>query len=184
MISWSHGSDSLERSPTWTRSYKRDPNLRASLFYGLYHKPTDVHPLLHSMSHHPSHTTHNIAFAQAQRYRKICSQPAEYERQIHFLEDIFIKRGYLLGDIRRHISRASSRSREELLTGHAPHRESGTTRPIFTTVLPPTHGPDWRYFTQRLGHLSKPDLHQVFRERPMIAFRRGMKLRDLLVMQF
>ncbi len=57
----------------------------------VYHKPTDVHPLLHSTSNHPPHPTHNIAFAQALRYQKICSEPAEYERQIKLLDRLHKK---------------------------------------------------------------------------------------------
>ncbi len=138
----------------------------------VYHKPTDVHRLLHSMSNHPPHTTHNIAFAQALRYKKICSEPAEYERQIKLLEDIFIKRGYLLSDIRRQINRALCRSREELLTGE-PRRKSGNTRPGFTTIYHPLTGQIGDILRKHWGILqSKPDLHQVFRE-PHDGFQKG-----------
>ncbi len=166
------------RSPTWTRLYTRDPILKGTgrPSSTVYHKPMDVHPLLHSTSSHPPHTTYNIAFAQALRYKKICSEPPEYELQIKLLENIFIKRGYLLSDIRRLISRALCRSRVELLT-RAPPPEIG--QPCFYHYLPPTHGPNRRHSTQIYS--PKPDLHQVFREPPIMTFRRGKNLRDLLV---
>ncbi len=97
------------------------------------------------------------------------------------MEDIFIKRGYLLSDIRRQINRASRRSREELLTGE-PRRKSGNTRPVFTTIYQPLMGQIGDILRKHWGILqSKPDLHQVFREPPMMPFRRGKNIRDLLV---
>ncbi len=121
---------------------------------------------------------HSLNFSLRADYRLPASRVAEGPQPV-MLRDWPLELPLRLFTPR--INRASCRSREELLTGE-PSRKSGNTRPVFTTIYHPLTGQIGDILRKHWGILqSKPDLHQVFREPPMMAFRRGKNLRDLLV---
>ena len=60
----------------------------------LYIKSTDKLQYLHCTSAHPDHTKRSIAFSQALRVSRICSDKTDFERHLHDMESWFQARGY------------------------------------------------------------------------------------------
>ena len=60
----------------------------------LYVKPTDTHHYLDSSSCHPYHCKKSIAYSQAFRLNRICSNNAFFDQRCNELEHWFHERGY------------------------------------------------------------------------------------------
>ena len=59
----------------------------------LYTKPTDSHQYLHMNSCHPNHAKKAIAFLQATRILRICSDPATAQSMCNELIEYLVRRG-------------------------------------------------------------------------------------------
>ena len=55
---------------------------------------TDKHQYLHCTSAHPDHTKRSVAFSQALRISRICSNKTDFERHLDHVESWFQARGY------------------------------------------------------------------------------------------
>jgi len=204
-LTWSHGRQSLddfvnhfnsahatikfdatvssnEVSFLDTTIYKGDNfTTTGKLSATIYHKPTDVHPLLHSTSNHPPHTRNNIAYSQALRYRKICSTDLEYRTKTEELVEILDRRGYSPRVTRKQMDRTLSKNRKDLLTSRTKDKNKGTRRPVFVTMYHPHTHKIRQLLLQRWNIIqSNPLLHSVFTEPPMVAYKRGKNLKDIL----
>ena len=60
----------------------------------LYTKPTDTHQYLHMNSCHPNHVKKAIAFSQATRILRICSDPATAQSRCNELIEYLVRRGH------------------------------------------------------------------------------------------
>ena len=60
----------------------------------LYTKPTDTHQYLHMNSCHPNHVKKAIAFSQATRILRICSDPATAQSRCNELIECLVRRGH------------------------------------------------------------------------------------------
>ena len=60
----------------------------------VYTKPTDTHQCLHINSCHPNHAKKNIAFSQATRILRICSDPATARSRCNELIEYLVRRGH------------------------------------------------------------------------------------------
>ena len=72
----------------------------------LHVKSTDTHQFLHSNSCHPNHTKKGIAYAQALRIKRICSEPDRAKLRCSQLEDYLVLRGHSRKRVRSSINRA------------------------------------------------------------------------------
>ncbi|KAJ8046851.1 hypothetical protein HOLleu_05672 [Holothuria leucospilota] len=88
----------------------------------LYCKPTDKHLLLHFDSVHPQKLKKSLVYSQCLRTKRICSDPADYDRSIPSLTDYFLKNGYPIHIIKQGILKAASVNRQELLKLKPPIR--------------------------------------------------------------
>ncbi|PIK55475.1 hypothetical protein BSL78_07635 [Apostichopus japonicus] len=86
-----------------------------SLSTDLYTKPTDTHQYLHSSSCHPRHCKSGIAYSQALRLRRICSNNSSFIRHTDALEKHLIARGHSARRVREAIQRVRSLSRSSTL---------------------------------------------------------------------
>ena len=80
----------------------------------LHTKPTDTHQYLHRRSCHPSHCKTGIAYSQALRLQRICSESTDYEHRVEELKGYLVKRGYDRELIQQQIDKATNTKREEL----------------------------------------------------------------------
>ena len=93
---------SIRRSSSITHSPKKHINFLDSkvsiianrLSTSVFTKPTDRKAYLHSNSYHPKSTKEAIAFGQATRLRRICTEEAEFHAAADRLKNDLISRGY------------------------------------------------------------------------------------------
>ena len=72
----------------------------------LFTKPTDTHEYLHRQSCHPWHCKTTIAYSQALRLRRICSQDEDFHRRAEDLKPHLANRGHGEMEIQQQIDRA------------------------------------------------------------------------------
>ncbi|XP_078362365.1 uncharacterized protein LOC144646592 [Oculina patagonica] len=146
----------------------------------LYSKPTDKHQYLLNTSSHPYHTKRSIPYSLALRLRRICSTENFFEHRVKELQQYLVKRGYKQRFISEQIDRARLVSRAESLQEHT--RETRSDRvPLVITYNPALRN------IQKILHNKQPLLNsssnckEIFKETPVVSYRRSPNLRDLLV---
>ncbi|XP_078372690.1 uncharacterized protein LOC144656333 [Oculina patagonica] len=146
----------------------------------LYSKPTDKHQYLLNTSSHPYHTKRSIPYSLALLLRRICSTENFFEHRVKELQQYLVKRGYKQRFISEQIDRARLVSRAESLQEHT--RETRSDRvPLVITYNPALRN------IQKILHNKQPLLNsssnckEIFKETPVVSYRRSPNLRDLLV---
>jgi hypothetical protein len=81
----------------------------------VFHKPTDTQQYLHFDSCHPTSHKLPIAYSQALRIHKICSDKGDAVRHCEELKDSLVRRGYPRGAVVRNIRRALATDRKALI---------------------------------------------------------------------
>jgi len=74
----------------------------------LYIKPTDIHQYLEANSCHPNDCKNSIAYSQALRLNRICSESRDFDVRCNDLENWLIKRGYDQKLVRNKVLQAGS----------------------------------------------------------------------------
>ena len=147
--------------------------------FSLHTKPTDSHLYLMPSSCHPSHTFKGVPKGLATRVRRICSTPALYEEQSAHLKNNLCRRGYQAHRVQAAIDEMSLLDRQSLLQYR--EKPTGSRVPMVTTYHP---------VLKDLTNILKkhiPILHsnkrmsEVFKDPPMMAFRRPRNLKDMVV---
>ena len=82
----------------------KDKKLKTSV----YSKPTDRKAYVHSRSYHPSATKDAIAYGQAIRLRRICTEESDFVESTKKLESDLIKRGCAADKIKKDIEKAAN----------------------------------------------------------------------------
>ena len=67
----------------------------------VYFKPTDTHESLHKSSYHPSHTFKGIVKSQIIRFKRMCTNEADFNEACHILFSVLRKRGYSYSFLRK-----------------------------------------------------------------------------------
>ncbi|PIK41662.1 hypothetical protein BSL78_21493 [Apostichopus japonicus] len=153
-----------------------------SLSTDLYTKPTDTHQYLHSSSCHPRHCKSGIAYSQALRLRRICSNNSSFIRHTDALEKHLIARGHSARRVREAIQRVRSLSRSSTLAvKDKKGRDCDNKLPLVVTFHP--NLPPLQKITSNNHNilLTSDRLQRAVPEKPIIAYRRPRNLRDLLV---
>ena len=88
----------------------------------LFVKPTDKHQYLHSTSCHPPHCKTSIAYSQALRLRRICSNDSDFLRHSQVLKTHIVSRGHSSRAVHQAIKKVKSMPRLSVLS------EKPTTR--------------------------------------------------------
>ena len=195
---WEHGEESLKEffetlnsshpSMKFTWKYSSETidflDVQLSVNEGnittdLYVKPTDTHQYLHASSCHVYHSKKSIPYSQALRLNRICSNNSLFDKRCNQLEDWLCKRGYSSKMVRKQILAARRFSRDDLL-----NKEKQP--PKDKLILNVTYHPLLRGIKdilRKLQLLLECDSgHQkVFSDTPMVGFRKGKSLKDLLV---
>ena len=144
----------------------------------LYTKPTDRKAYLHCKSYHPTSTKKAIAYSQATRLRRICTEENDFRIHAKKLQTDLERRGYNPEEINKEIERAANVERSSLLT----YKEKTNQRrtPLILTYnrkLPNLRG----ILEETWSHLHiNPTERQKFAEKPIICYRRNRNLRDLI----
>ena len=151
-----------------TRVYK---STTGKLQTTLYTKPTDRQSYLHSQSYHPSSCKRSIAYSQALRIRRICTEDSEYSKHTAKHLDKLVERGYDMTLTKYQINKVFQTPRNELL--------STNTKPVNNpNILAVTYNknlPDLRKAIDDNGKTLSinSNIAPLFTDKPVIAFRRN-----------
>ena len=144
----------------------------------LYCKPTDKHLLLHFDSAHPANLKKSIVYSQCLRTKRICSDPADYDRSISALTGYFLSCGYPIRIIKEGIRKASLINRHDLLTYKT--KTANKRIPLvfeFHPLIPSLA----RTLKQSFASLKDdPTLSDLFTDPPLLALRQPPNLRRLI----
>ena len=133
---------------------------------------------MHASSYHPSSTKKSIAFSQATRLRRICTDKEDFQQNANTLKADLVKRGYDELTISREIDRAGALERSQLLT-YKEKTESNRIPLIvtFNKSLPNLN----QIVNATWDHLMiNPSTAAKFPEKPMVCYKRNQNLRDLI----
>ena len=144
----------------------------------VYTKPTDRKAYLHARSYHPKSTKEAIAYSQAARLRRICTDRDDFQQLADKLKDDLINRGYQEEKINEEINRAGNMDRNTLLTYK--EKTPSEQTPLIVT------------YNRKLPNLKRiidntwdtlhinPTEKEKFKKKPLLCFRRNRNLRDIL----
>ena len=149
----------------------------------LYSKPTDARTYLHYTSDHPPCVKRAIPKGLGMRVKRICSKQTDYQHHRDRLIGRLRDRGYPEAQLASELNKVDRMKRENLL-GRTGKNSSGAAEGRVPMVV--TYScflPDIRAIIRKNRHiLSRSDrLTKIFSKDPMVAFKRGTNLKDLLV---
>ena len=196
---WQHGKESLQKF--WDHINSFHPSIKFTanisshtveyldvkvirqgnkLVTDLYVKPTDTHQYLHASSCHVYHSKRSIPYSQALRLNRICSETEFFDRRCNELEEWLSKRGYRERMVREQILKARKFKRDDLLTGS--RGEKTPPRLVFNITYHPAFR-GMKSVLSKIHLLLTPDQEHrnVFPDIPVVGFRRGKSLKDILV---
>ena len=146
----------------------------------VYSKPTDSHLYLNTKSNHPSHVVKNIPKSQFMRLRRICSESGDFLIQSEKYMKYFINRGYEEGKLKSTIREVSQMKREELLDDQ--RKKKDQNRVIFACNWHPSLSQLPQVLRKHFYILQNDTrLKQIFKEVPLVAFRRAKTVRNTVV---
>ena len=150
------------------------------LITDLYVKPTDTHQYLDASSCHVYHSKRSIPYSQALRLNRICSDGSFLDKRCNDLESWLKVRGYKDKMVRGQILKARHFNRNELLD--RPPKDNGDRK----LVLNITYHPAFARIKDTLSKINlllTPDEEhrRVFPSLPLVGFKRGKSLKDILV---
>ena len=147
----------------------------------LYVKPTDKFQYLNFTSSHPYHQKASLPYGLALRIKRICSNQGDFRLHCQKLVGLLRRRGFKLGLIKEGIRKAAAVDRAELLRERTEGEEK-EDRMIFAT----TYNPMIAHLKDKVTNLhhilhSTEKCKELFPKPPVMAYRRGRNLNDLLV---
>jgi hypothetical protein len=147
--------------------------------FDLHSKPTDTHQYLLPSSCHPPHCAKGMAYGQALRIRRICSDIDTFEQRAVELTRHFVSRGHDVDHTLEAVERARNTERNEALRYKT--KATPVRVPFVTTYHPDL--PQIATILHKHWHFieTNPYLNSLFPEHPVVAFRRPRNLRDILV---
>ena len=93
----------------------------------LYTKPTDTHQYLHTVSCHQAVYKNLIAYGQAIRLKRICSDENNLQQKLVSIECWLVNRGYRAEKLRPEIQKINLIDRANLLIKKQKHQENSIT---------------------------------------------------------
>ena len=145
----------------------------------LYTKPTNSHNYLPWDSCHPTGTKKGIPYSQALRIRRICSEQGDFNKRLYQLGGYLRSCNYPPKYINPAFALVRATSRESALVYRTPQESTRVTFPI-------TFHPNLRNLSHTLQGkfknilLRDPINKNIYKEPPMLAFRRPPNLRGLI----
>ena len=145
----------------------------------VYQKLTDCHPYLDYTSAHPSHFKTSIPCSQALRLRRISDDQETLKNRIRQYSDYFVACGYRWSFVKKEMEKVLKIDRKNGLKKKEKRKESRIPLVVsYHPDLPPLH----RIINKHWPTLqSKKRLKKVFKNRPIVSYKRPRNLRDMLV---
>ena len=149
----------------------------------LYTKPTDKHMYVNFKSDHPYSVKKAIPYGLGVRLKRICSKEEDYSSHRQQLKKKLRKRGYSSKFVENQLKKADQKDRRNLLhnvqrNGKRERMERVPLVLTYSSRLPDVHN----IIRKNMPELHRSeDMKKVFKEIPIIAYRRGRNLGDTLV---
>jgi hypothetical protein len=152
--------------------------LGKKLTSSVYTKPTDRKSYLHAKSYHPKSTKEAIAFGQATRLKRICTETTDFQAAANQLKADLIKRGHKEERTSAEINRAAEQERKNLLT----YKERKTENRVPLVITYNRRLPKLKEIMDESWKLLgiNNSVREKFPEKPLICYRRNRNLRDIL----
>ena len=149
----------------------------------VYSKLTDTHQYLDNGSCHPRCVKYGIPYGQALRLRRICDSDETFEKRLKEMRGHFIKRGFKMKVLDSQFSKARKKSRESFLCQDVNSRNVKSEHKISLVMhFHPALSGVGKIINDLWPVLqSSEDMRRIFREKPVVAFRRPRNLRDSIV---
>ena len=145
----------------------------------IYNKPTDKHQYLSPQSCHPKHCTKSIPYSQALRIKRICSNEQTTKKRLGELKCHLKKRGYNNASINHCFNKASGIDRKDLIQYK---EKNANNRVPFVITYHPALSNLSSIVREHWTTIQKhPELCKIFKEPPVLAFRKPKSLKDILV---
>ena len=195
---WTHGEDKLEEFITYLNgihptikftsehSYTHISfldttvkiNYSRELYTTLYEKPTDTHLYLHYTSAHHAPSKTKGPYGQFLRLRRICTYDEDFQENSEKLITYYMKRDYPEKALRKHYKRASQYTQDQLLEVKP---KNSIDTPVMVTNYNPSN-PNIKKIIHNNWNIinNSPDCGTLFKDKPIIGFRRLPNLRDML----
>lgn len=144
----------------------------------VYSKPTDRKAYVHSKSFHPRATKEAIAYGQALRLRRICTEEEDFREATKKLTSNLVKRGYNEEKIASDVERAAAKDRQSLRA----YRERSRDQRIPLVLTYDDRLPEVREVVNenwKILHINTKESRK-FTEKPRICYRRNKNLRDII----
>ena len=148
----------------------------------VYYKETDTHNYPHYSSLHPDHYKGAIPCSQFLRLRRICSDDADFVNKATEMKEYFRVRGYPNKLVHNDLKKVPTVRTTLLTPTPTGHNESTNTKvPLVLTYNPFNIGIR-RILLDNFSILSSdPEARRIFREPPLVSYRRERNLCDILV---
>ena len=144
----------------------------------LYRKPTDCQNYLHASSNHPYSLKKSIPYSQALRIKRICTSTEEYKTHCTALRQQLVEKRYNANLIKEQIERVDCLDRELLIIENKPKK----SKIIPLSVTYNKNLPNIKSILDKHWHILKSNNQheQIFKENPIIAFRKNKSLKDII----
>ena len=145
----------------------------------VFFKETDSHSYLTYNSSHPPACKDSIPYSQFLRLRRLCSDQNDFDRQVTTMSDYFTQRGYPASVVAAAKDKISSVSRTDALSPAAPQHMRRV--PLVLTYHPHNLAVKNIIYKNWSTLSGDTTIGDIFRDLPLLAFRRDKNLRDQLV---
>ena len=148
----------------------------------LFCKSTDTHQYLQKSSCHPCHVKKAIPYGQALMSRRICLDEKKFRTRSEELVGWLVDRGYKEDFVREQIGKASNLDRAALFDQKSSHSSEKKDHIPSVLAFHPTLN-QLRDIVRRLHMMldASEEHRRIFKEQPLVVFRRAPNLKDSLV---
>ena len=146
----------------------------------VHYKPTDSHSYLDHRSSHPPNTKNSIPFSQFLRLRRLCSDPVDFVEKAEEMKRFFLRRNYPQTVVDEACKKVRLLPRQKCLQ---PKVDTETeSRPVATLLYHPSVHQIRKILLSNCDILqSRNEVAKIFKDPPLIAYKRDTNIRDRLV---
>ena len=144
-----------------------------------HYKPTETFQYTHFSSCHPPRVKKGFIKGEALRLLRTNSSKTAFEEKIKLFQSHLIDRGYPEGLVQRTLSEVNFENRKQALLPKP--KENRRILPFVTQYHPAV--PNVKQILMKHWHLieEQPLLKEIFKEPPLISYKKGRSLKDILV---
>ena len=146
----------------------------------LFIKPTDSKSYLHFNSEHPMHMKKAVPFGLGLRIKRICSKDNDFQKHRENLKTRLLERHYPASVVDTELKKVDQMNRNRVSGARL---KGGDGKGVPMTITFSKYTPNVKAILRSKRHLlhRSQNLRKIFPVDPMVAYKRGRNLRDMLV---